>query len=46
MEEVNIVHENDGFYLYIDDQFYGCYETPVQAAQAYEEMKENNQNNQ
>ena len=46
MAEVSIVHEKDGFSLYVDDKFYGCYDTPVQAAQAYEEMemKEENQN--
>lgn len=39
MAEVSIVHEKDGFYLYIDDKFYGVYDTPVQAAQAVEELE-------
>lgn len=36
--EISIVHEEDGFALYINDQFYGHYDSPVQAAQAAEEM--------
>lgn len=36
--DINIVHENDSFALYVNDQFYGNYDSPVQAAQAVEEM--------
>ena len=36
--EISIVHENDSFALYVNDQFYGNYDSPVQAAQALEEM--------
>lgn len=36
--EISIVHENDSFSLYVNDQFYGNYDSPVQAAQALEEM--------
>lgn len=44
---ISIVHEDDGFYsLYVDDKFYGKYDSPVQAAQAVDEMglEEENQN--
>ena len=37
--EIIIIHESDGmFSLYINDQFYGKYDSPVQAAKAVEEM--------
>lgn len=36
---ININHEDDGsFSLYIDDKYYGNYDTPVQAAQFVEEL--------
>ena len=36
--EISINHESDGFALYIDGEYYGNYDSPVQAAQAVEEM--------
>jgi hypothetical protein len=44
--EVNIVHEKDGYALYIDDQYFGTYDSPNQAAMAMEDMniEEENQN--
>lgn len=35
---IKIVHENENFALYVNGQFYGNYDSPVQAAQAVEEM--------
>lgn len=36
--KISIVHENDGYSLYVDEEFYGKYDSPIQAAQAVEEM--------
>lgn len=41
---ISINHEDDGsFSLYIDGQFYGKYDTPVQAAQFVEELESGGQ---
>ena len=37
--KISIVHENDGYSLYVDEEFYGKYDSPIQAAQAVEDMK-------
>ena len=42
--EVSIARENDGFALYIDGEYYGNYDSPVQAAQAVEEYYKDGQN--
>lgn len=44
--EITIVRDKDEYSLYVNDQFYGNYDSPVQAAQAAEEMfnEEENQN--
>ena len=36
--DINIAHESEGFVLYIDGKYFGTYDTPVQAAQAVEEL--------
>ena len=36
--DVSIVHENEGYSLYLDGKFYGTYDSPNQAAMALEEM--------
>ena len=36
--EISIVHERDTFALYINNQYYGDYGSPVQAAQAAEDF--------
>lgn len=38
--EISIVHEKDGYVMYVDGKYFGTYDSPVQAAQAFEEMKE------
>ena len=35
---IKIAHENENFALYVNGQFCGNYDSPVQAAQAFEEM--------
>ena len=42
--EVSIARENDGFALYIDGQYFGNYDSPVQAAQAVEDVDKDGQN--
>lgn len=42
--EINITRENDGFALYIDGQYFGNYDSPVQAAQAVEDVDRDGQN--
>lgn len=35
---IKIVHADDGFALYIDDEYFGTYDSPVQAAMAVDDM--------
>ncbi len=42
--EIKINHESDGFALYIDGEYYGNYDSPVQAAQAVEDFYKDGQN--
>ena len=44
--KININHESDGFVLYIDGEYYGNYDSPVQAAQAVEDMDRDGQDDQ
>lgn len=38
--EVQIVREQDGYSMFVDGEFFGKYDSPIQAALALEEMKE------